>query len=303
LPEIGTVVVGLGNAAQPPAGGWATEIRRFGSEGIGPGHFADARAIAVDNGGRVYVGDYGSGRIQVFEEDGTYRTQWMLPKDAYVDSFAVTRDRILYAPVHTELHAYVADTGHLLNAQAADEDSWLQAAGIGAVLPGWFQDSIALAPDGGLVTVIDESIVRFNATGDPVLTIPDAIESASGETELSLAVAIDGLENIYALAGMQGVVYKFDADGRYLDRFGGTPEPGGDSGPGVLSSASALAVDSQGRVYVNDMDGIEVFDSEGRPLALIDVPGYPFGLAFNDAGELFVANRTQVLVYRIDGQP
>jgi sugar lactone lactonase YvrE len=227
----------------------------------------------------------------------------MLPKDAYVDSFAVTRDRILYAPVRTELHTYVADTGHLLNAQAADEDSWLQAAGIEEVVPGWFQDSVALAPDGGLVTVIDDSIVRFNATGDPVLTIPDAIVGVSDEPELSMAVAIDGLGTIYALGVMQRVVYKFAADGRYLSRFGGAPLAGDADGPGVLSSSSAIAVDGQGRVYVNDMDGIEVLDSEGRPLALIDVPGYPFGLAFNDAGDLFVANRTQVLVYRINEQP
>ncbi len=282
-------------------GGFAVEEYRFGREGIGAGHFTDARAIALDNDGRVYVGDYDTGRIQVFEEDGSFRTQWMLPKDSYVDSFAVTRDRILYAPVRSELHAYVADTGHLLNAQAADEDSWLQAAGLEEVLPGWFQDSVALAPDGGLVTVIDESIVRFNATGDPVLVIADAIPSVSDEPETTTIVAIDGLGNIYALGQMQGVVYKFGADGRYLSRFGGAPFGGNDDSPGVLRSSSALAVDNQGRVYVNDIDGIEVYDSEGRWLALIDVPGYAFGLAFNDAGLLFAAHRDQVIVYRVLG--
>src|SRR5690242_18599732 len=49
----------------PPAEpGFASVVMTFGSEGIGPGMFTDARSIAVDEAGRIYVGEYGSGRIQ-----------------------------------------------------------------------------------------------------------------------------------------------------------------------------------------------------------------------------------------------
>src|SRR5688500_9264904 len=48
----------------------------FGSEGIGPGNFKDARSIAVDAEGHVYVGEYSGGRIQVFDSAGKFVTQW-----------------------------------------------------------------------------------------------------------------------------------------------------------------------------------------------------------------------------------
>ena len=53
---------------QPP--GFATVVMTFGGEGIGPGLFTDARSIAVDGAGNIYVGEYGNGRIQVFDSDG-----------------------------------------------------------------------------------------------------------------------------------------------------------------------------------------------------------------------------------------
>src|SRR5215213_6456429 len=46
---------------------FATVLLEFGSEGIGPGMFNDARSIAVDGAGRIYVGEYTGGRIQVFD--------------------------------------------------------------------------------------------------------------------------------------------------------------------------------------------------------------------------------------------
>ena len=52
-----------GNSAHPnpPAkektNSFATVLFDFGSEGIGPGMFNDARSIAVDGAGRIYVGE------------------------------------------------------------------------------------------------------------------------------------------------------------------------------------------------------------------------------------------------------
>jgi streptogramin lyase len=38
----------------------------------------DARSIAVDGAGRIYVGEYTGGRIQVFDPDGKFLIQWMV---------------------------------------------------------------------------------------------------------------------------------------------------------------------------------------------------------------------------------
>src|ERR1700752_3297643 len=49
---------------------FANVLLEFGSEGIGPGMFTDARSIAVDGTGRIYVGEYTGGGIQVFGQAG-----------------------------------------------------------------------------------------------------------------------------------------------------------------------------------------------------------------------------------------
>jgi hypothetical protein len=50
-------------------------IKSWGSTGTEPGQFATARAIAVDAQGNVYVADSGNKRIQVFDSNGTFKTQ------------------------------------------------------------------------------------------------------------------------------------------------------------------------------------------------------------------------------------
>ena len=51
-------------------------IKSWGSKGTEPGQFAAARAIAVDVQGNVYVADSGNKRIQVFDNDGTFKAQF-----------------------------------------------------------------------------------------------------------------------------------------------------------------------------------------------------------------------------------
>src|SRR5262245_55194629 len=57
---------------------FANVLLEFGKEGIGPGMFTDARSIAVDGAGQIYVGEYSGGRIQVFDPTGKFVTQWSI---------------------------------------------------------------------------------------------------------------------------------------------------------------------------------------------------------------------------------
>ncbi len=267
--------------------GFATELARFGSEGIGPGYFDDARAIAVDNQGRIFVGEYVSGRVQVLDEAGKFQAQWNFPKDSWVGAFAVDRQSRLHAAVKQELEQYDAQTGALLATLTKGSDAW---AGGG----------IAIAPDGRIVFELEDDIVRLAADGSVDLRIRDAVQEASGTTNIGVALAVDGLGNIFALAITQDVVYKFAPDGRFIDRFGERDRSGA-TGQGQFSAASSIAIDPQGRVYVGDIGGVQVFDNGGRFLDVIDIDGFPFGLVFDDAGELLVVARDHVARFRING--
>src|SRR5215831_15509445 len=49
-------------------------VKSWGKRGTGPGEFANVLSIAVDSQGNVYAGDGGNKRIQVFDNNGVYKT-------------------------------------------------------------------------------------------------------------------------------------------------------------------------------------------------------------------------------------
>ena len=52
-------------------------IKSWGSQGTEPGQFRTLHSIATDAEGNVYVGDRGNRRIQVFDNDGNFKTQFL----------------------------------------------------------------------------------------------------------------------------------------------------------------------------------------------------------------------------------
>lgn len=256
----------------------------FGSEGIGPGMFKDARSIAVDGSGKIYVGEYIGGRIQVFDPSGKFLTQWTVDPKMPLRGMAADRKGTVYIVQRGRITRYEGETGKLLGEMA-------YAGGSGF-------DDLTAAADGGFVAAWysnRDDIVRFNSAGEVTRTIGAAISSTSGDSELNTRVAIDGLGNIYALGSFNNAVFKFAPDGKFLTRFG---DAGNEAGQ--FRAAFAIAVDGKGRVYVSDIKGIQVFDSNGRYLKVFKSDGLAFDMEINDNNEMFIAARTKVLKYSLN---
>ncbi len=265
---------------------FAKQLMKFGSEGIGAGMFKDARAIAVDASGRIYVGEYIGGRIQVFDAEGKFITQWSVDSKMPLVGMAADRKGTVYIVQRGVISRHEGETGKLL--------SQVDYAG------GWGFDDIAIAADGGIVASWykgRDDIVRFNSSGDAPRTIRAAISSVTDSSELDTHVAVDGLGNIYALGSFSNAVFKFSSEGKFVTRFGDA----GDQ-PGQFRAPSAIAVDGKGQVYVSDFKGIQIFDGNGRYLRVFNAEGIESGMVFNDKNELFIAGRTQVLKYSIADQ-
>jgi DNA-binding beta-propeller fold protein YncE len=71
------VADGFGNARIAKFDKNGKFIKSWGSRGLAPGQFNMVSGIALDAQGNVYVADAGNRRIQVFDADGTFKTQFL----------------------------------------------------------------------------------------------------------------------------------------------------------------------------------------------------------------------------------
>ena len=71
-----------------------TFIMSWGSTGSGAGEFNVPHTIALDSQGRVFVGDRGNNRIQIFDQDGTFLDVWY--QFSRPSGIAITADDRIY---------------------------------------------------------------------------------------------------------------------------------------------------------------------------------------------------------------
>jgi DNA-binding beta-propeller fold protein YncE len=72
-----------------------TFIKQWGDLGDADGQFRDPHALAMDSQGRLFVGDRGNSRIQIFDQDGNHIATWKQfgrPSGLFIDA-----DDMLYA--------------------------------------------------------------------------------------------------------------------------------------------------------------------------------------------------------------
>src|SRR6185436_2946672 len=68
------VADGMGNARVAKFDSKGVFVKSWGSRGADPGQFANVTALVVDAQGNVYAADGGNKRIQVFDNNGTFKT-------------------------------------------------------------------------------------------------------------------------------------------------------------------------------------------------------------------------------------
>ena len=269
-----------------PSFTYATQELAFGSKGSGPGLFTDVRALAVNpSTGAMFAADYEGGRVQSFDPAGKFIKQWTVgngKNNSIVTSMAAGHNGNIFLVSEVKVFEYDAN-GTLVKALPLPGDN--------------FANSVAVGADGTVVVGCDNDvIVILNPDGNVVNTITGAFANNGGTDELDVRVAVDGLGNIYALGTFNNAVFKFNPQGKFINRFGSE----GDN-QGQFRAPDAVAVDGYGRVYVSDFKGIQVFDANGLYLTSFDPGGAVFGMAFDDQGKLYATSNSQT-VYRFNIQ-
>ena len=120
------------------------------------------------------------------------------------------------------------------------------------------------------------------------------------DAAMELAVAVDGVGNIYLSSFFGDVVYIFDKNGAYVNRFSSKKDAQDIGSPGQI------AVDGKNNVYVDNFGAINHFDAGGRYLDSLPTDytqGTPMGLTVDRAGFIYVAtNQGKVLKYQLTGK-
>jgi len=99
-------------------------VRQWGGHGSGPGQFEMPHALAMDSRGRLFVGDRGNNRIQIFDQDGHLLAIWSQfsrPSGIYIDRHDVI---------------YVTDSESLGAAGYGYHPGWKRGIRIGSAVDG-----------------------------------------------------------------------------------------------------------------------------------------------------------------------
>ena len=274
----------------PAAKPFATMELEFGSAGVSPGHFDDARSIAVDNNGHIYVGEYSNGRVQMFDTSGKYLSEFSLGKDSYLQNLAADRDGTLYA---------VASSHILRFSGANNPPTFSQLTSDGATrLDDDYRDA-SLAPGGVMYAITSgfgspTKIVKINVASGLATSSFEIGKSVGESLDLFRIVAL-GTGEIFALDRNKGI-FKFTSDGRYINRFGGLSSGASllNMPPAQLFSPKNIATDSQGRLYVSDSGScIKVYDKDGNYLDTFGGHEIAFGIAIDDQDNIFACMRNR----------
>ena len=270
---------------------------QFGGEGVGNGKFTDGRWLAIDGLGGIYVADYLSqGRIQAFDKEGNYLATFNAvarAKSIPTRCLGADRKGIVYVCRDGYIQKFSGESGNAVGTIKGSGNDYL--------------DSMAFLPNGNLVAVatsMDDTLLFFNSAGKLLNRVEKVISTQTENSQTSIDIAVDGLGNIYLLSQRENAVFQYTADGKFVDRFGHNDPFAKEKTPGDFSgTVGAIAVDSQGRIYVTDFDGIKVFSNDGKYLELIPEPpesGFIYDMSFNTKDELFVTDGKQVFQMSIN---
>jgi sugar lactone lactonase YvrE len=258
----------------------------FGSKGDQPSQFDDARSIAVDIQGNIFVADYDTGRINKFGPQGNFMQLIQVKSangagDVYIPSIASDDLENLYVTAGGNILKYNGSTGELV---ATFPGQW----------PDIYFESVIVAPDGNLYATNGmagaDDVIILNPDGEQLAHWVGTIEKINhDDPSMMLALGASHTGMVYILSPMGNKVYGYNPDGTFNFEFG---EPGEHAGQFSLSTGM-LAITEQDYLVISDVYKVDLFDAKGHYLNrsfTIDYKvagGSMFGMTIDSQGDLY----------------
>jgi DNA-binding beta-propeller fold protein YncE len=186
-------------------------------------------------------------------------------------------------------------SGNLIGHMGADLFAFPHGIYVDAEGNVWVTDP--LPPDGrGAGGDVGQQVTKLSPSGEILLQLGTRKVSGSGPNQFSSPsdVVVGRNGDIFVADGHgEGTnerIMKFDRNGNFIKAWG---KPGnGPCGAGEFSSLHALAIDSQGRLFIGDRDNnrIQIYDQDGAYLECWYQFGRPSGIFIDADDNLFVTD-------------
>ncbi|MEX2571708.1 MAG: peptidyl-alpha-hydroxyglycine alpha-amidating lyase family protein [Gemmatimonadota bacterium] len=178
--------------------------------------------------------------------------------------------------------------GNLIRSFGAGLVSWPHGMEVDSQGSVWVTDAYASGAE-----TTGHTVLKFSPQGELLMTL--GTPGVAGNPPASLTrpsdvlVAPNGEIYVVDAHGAEGInrIVKYAADGTYLDTWGETGY-----GPLQFRDPHALAMDSQGRIFVGDRanNRIQVLDQEGNFIAIWTQFGRPSGIFIDEDDRIYVAD-------------
>ncbi len=259
--------------------GLASEVFRFGGEGVGAGKFKDNRTLTIDENGNVYSIDYTGNAIQRFDQNGKFLAQWTVDITMPILKIAADRQGRVYLLCSSALMIFDSATGKPVR-----------------TVPRTDYSDLAVSSDGSLYALTRNSeVVKLDTNGKAVSKTGNLIKQINFEVKDLEKLAVDGSGNLYAADG-SGRLLKFSPNGKFQFRF---DSAGGQDGPAGFVADIAVDNSGKGRVYRANAIKVFIYDMEGAFVGSFQAP-QTFGITVDNNGAVWTASRPFIVKYEIN---
>jgi DNA-binding beta-propeller fold protein YncE len=252
--------------------------------------------VVADGEGKVYVVDWGAGRVHYFNFDRKKYDQFGKTKDGELESpigAALDADGLLYVSDSARRRVFVYSGTK--NKRVIGDDNLLRPTGI------------AVNKNEKLLYVVDtlgHRVDVFDLSGNRVRSFGKR-GGGQGEFNYPVHIALDAGGDVYVMDTLNFRVQIFDKEGKFLSQFGSNG-----TAIGAFMKPKGIAVDSEGHIWVSDglRNSVQVFDRKGTLLLIFGKKGtgagefdIPAGLYIDSRDRLYVADsynyRVQMFQY------
>jgi DNA-binding beta-propeller fold protein YncE len=240
---------------------------KFGEDGTDDGQMHVPYGIDVDSQGNIWLADRANDRVQEFDSKGNFilkfGSEGGVPsaEEGQFDNprhVAVSKDR---------KYVYVADSKNDRISQFDINGKYIKSIGKLGNKSGEFNLPTTIEIDSKGNFFVNERgnerIQKFDSNWNPIL-----MWGTKGSDDYQFChiehIALDKYDNVYVTdpqsdpgCSQQPRVLKFDSEGKFITKFGGSFG----KGDGQFQDPEHLAIDSEGNVYVSDRkrDDIQKF--------------------------------------------